>query len=737
MAKRGEKRYFSYIKGLNTEAGPLTFPENSWSAGSNVVPQIDGSVKKRLAVDAEEGYELSSSFASFSLTSAQEQRSALVVDEWTSAGGSGSVNLTVVQMGTRVMFFTNVAEGQSATYISSITLSTVSGNTSIAGTAPISCYSAHGKLLVCSQDTDPILLTYENGVITSETISVEIRDVYGVDDGLAVNERPSTLSTTHNYNLLNQGWDATKQATYYASASKYPSNAQVWTAGKDSNDLFSATQLDKIDFGTSPAAKGRFIFSLFNRDRTAASGVAGITTETETFRPAAVAFWAGRAWYAGVRSSSISNWITYSQVSDTAETFGKCYQEADPTSEQSSDLVATDGGVIPIQEAATILRLVPYNSTLLVFADNGVWAIRGGVDDVFSATSYSVQRLSSVGCIAPRSLVESEQGVMYWGVNGIYLIRRSEGGSYVVDNLTATTIQTLYNDIPENNKPHASGRYFQKDKVVYWLYSATEHSGTVHRYKCNRILALDTRLGAFYTLSLGELASNSPYVFDLFVSKPKATTDTDYTVVDSDEDTVIDSSSNTVQATLTEETYTQSRVKLGVIWPTSSTAFPFTFGEFSVTATSPQKFKDWYSKDTAGIGYASYLLTGYDLGPNGFGATRDFNALYVHVFMNRTETGIDGSGQAINPSSCMLSARWDWADTDVAGKWSTAYEVYRHNRLFLGTPSTSTYDDGYPVVSTRNKVRGRGKSVQFYFLADEDKDMQLVGWQVPFIGDDA
>ena len=734
MSVKGEKRYFTYVKGLNTEAGALTFPENSWSDGSNIIPQIDGSVKRRLAVDAEDGYVLSSAFSTpLTMLAAEEELNAFVLDEWTSAGGNGSVNITVMQAGSKLLFFNNVSSSQTSEFISSLTLTTVSGSTSVVGTSPVSCYSAHGKLLVVSKDTEPLLLTYEDGVITSETITLKIRDLYGVDDGLSVNEKPTTLSNEHRYNLYNQGWDATKVAAYFSSTSTYPSNAQVWTAGKDASDNFSATQLDKIDFGTSPAARGRYVLDLFDRNRTTVSSITGLTTEAEAFRPTAVSFWAGRAWYAGVRSSNISNWVLYSQVSDTSFNFGKCYQDADPTSEQVSDLVATDGGVIPIQEAGTIVRLFPHHNSLMVLADNGVWVVKGGVDSVFSASSYSVERISSVGCIAPRSVVETEQGIIYWGVNGIYLVKQTEVGGLAVDNLTSTTIQTLYNNILESNKPFCSGKYFQKDKIVYWLYNKdVENDAGINRFKFKDVLCLDTRLGAFYTEAIGELSTLSPYVFDILPTKTKSVSTTTFNVQDDSSNQVIDSSSNNVQSSLSTEAYAQSVLKFGVVWPTAPYS-EVTLGEFSTASSSPVKFQDWYSKDSVGVGFSSYLLTGYDLGPQGFGATRNMGAVYVTTFMKRTETGVDDDGQAINPSSCMLSARWDWADSSVAGRWSTPYQIYKHKRVFLSNTST-TYDDGTPIIVTKSKVRGRGKAVQFYFLADEDMDMQLVGWQVPYVG---
>jgi hypothetical protein len=520
MTTAVEKRYFTFVKGLNTEAGYLTFPENSWKGGDNMVPFIDGSIKRRTALDAEVGYQLSSATAStYSANASQETFGAFTLSEWNNVGGDGNVNFTVVQAGAQLLFYNNISSGQSTSYVGQLRLTNALGNTNAAGTSPISVFSANGKLLVVSADTEPLLLTYTAGTIVSSVITISIRDLNGVNDGLAVDTRPSILSTLHQYNLLNQGWtNLARINTYQASSGDYPSNAQVWHAGKDSGGAFSPSVLNNIEFGTSPAAKGRYVIPAFNRDRNTASGLSDIAIETETYRPSTVSFWAGRAWYSGVKSSSIGNWVFYSQVATTDTNYGKCYQDADPTAEDISDLVASDGGIIPIQECGTIVKLIPYSNSMLVVADNGVWHIKTGVDDVFSATSYSVIRISNIGCLAPRSVVETEQGILYWGVNGIFVIKRTETGAYTVESITANTIQTLYNDIEDGNKPHTAGVYYQRDKIVYWLYSDTPHTGLEHRYKFDKLLCLDIRLGSFYTQSINSLATASPYVFDMVVS---------------------------------------------------------------------------------------------------------------------------------------------------------------------------------------------------------------------------
>ena len=54
----GEKQYNTFTKGLITEANPLTYPENSFLDGDNIVLNRDGSIVRRLGIDYEDGYSL-------------------------------------------------------------------------------------------------------------------------------------------------------------------------------------------------------------------------------------------------------------------------------------------------------------------------------------------------------------------------------------------------------------------------------------------------------------------------------------------------------------------------------------------------------------------------------------------------------------------------------------------------------------------------------------------------------
>src|SRR5690242_15122666 len=156
---------------------------------------------------------------------------------------------------------------------------------------------------------------------------------------------------------------------------RYPGNNKQWWVSRadvDDDDKnikagdFMPELLDKMFYGNNHAPQGHYILLAFYKDRSSVSGIAGLPIEAVRERPNTIAFFAGRVWY-GCNST-----IYFSQVLTDRYRAGNCYQEADPTSENISDLIATDGGVIPIPEISKVTRLVPHGGGLLVLATNGV-----------------------------------------------------------------------------------------------------------------------------------------------------------------------------------------------------------------------------------------------------------------------------------------------------------------------------------------------------------------------------
>lgn len=726
----GAKAYNTFVKGLVTEASPLTYPENASIDEENFVLNRDGSRQRRLGLDYEDSYVLSSNIATTTFSDL-----AVTSHEWRNAANNGLYNFAVIQTGATLRFYSLSASSISAG-VKSFTIDLTTYKTSFAtniGSQPIQVSAGKGFLFVVSKDTDPFYVEYNPTADTISTtrITLKQRDFLGLSDGYTTDEQPTALTDAHKYNLLNQGWDTTKIGTYFTSQAKYPSNAQIWMLGKDTSDNFDAALLVKQYVGNTPAPKGHFILDTYSRDRTTASGVPNLTTEIEEHRPTTTAFYAGRVWYAGVQSKvntgpTINGDIYFSQILVDPSYAGLCYQQSDPTSEEISDILDTDGGIIRIPEIENVIELVPIRNALVVIASNGVWQISGATDAGFLATSYQVIKITDVGAIAADTVVAVENKAFYWAESGIYLLTPDEvSGTLVAKNLTETTIQTLYLDISSVGKLYATANYDATARRVTWLYNDSDsYTGATYKYKYDTELVFDLVLGSWSKYTISSLASLSPYVAGYITTPSFNVLSNAFNVVVGGVQVQV----SAVNVTLTETYQAEGLVssKYLVVKPQSGgTNSKITFGLYNNTT-----FMDWKTADGTGITYSSYLVTGYEL----FGdIMRKKDVVYLVTHFNKTETGFTQTGDALNlisPSSCMIQYRWDWSDHTNSGKWGTAFQAYRFLRNYIPDNVNDPFNYGYSVIVTKNKIRGTGKALSFYIYSETGKDLQLLGWSV-------
>jgi len=727
-AQASVKDSFTFVGGLNTEGGYFITPEESWKEGVNVVPNTDGHISRRNGIDYENLYQLYDS----QITAGNKNLWAFTVGTWSSVAGNGNLNFFVTQIGYTLHFYEGSTGSVSAakkSFTVDLRSYKASGNPEVDGTAVASFASTYGRLIVTTGNTDPILIEYTptTDTITVTRITVRMRDFEGFPSpyGVEIEKTQAEWGDFYNkalYNLYNQGWTDTQINAYKsANSGKLPANTKTWINGKDTNDDFSATVLNKIDFGTSPAPNGRFILNAFYKERT------GIV-ESIYFRPKVCSFFAGRAWYSGVGADKQLGTVYFSQVLDDISKVGNCFQNNDPTSEIFSDLQDSDGGVIQIPDAGDIISLQPLGRGIAVLAANGVWFI-SGIDSGFTAANYAVERVTNVGCISAKSVVAVEDSLLYFSNTGIYTVSPGTTGSeFSAKNVSDKNIKTFYQDIPTINKLFAEGSYNASDKVVYWLYSTSTTTNTSEgRYNKDSVLALDLRLGSWYWFGF----DTSLGVIPVSLESTKETTalEIDFEVVVGNDDVLVGTDS--VETTLPVLNGTQQQFKFMVLHPVTNNNYSVTFADLVNTRNSSTRFKDWYSYNTAGVEKQAYALTGYNMGGNG--PARQKTGAYLTVFMKRTETAFDGSANPVNPSSCKLQVRWDFTDNSNTGKWQDEVQVYKQPRPFLAAPNTD-FDDGYPLVISKNKLRGRGKAVQFKFSSEAGYDMQIVGWTGTFVG---
>ena len=392
---------------------------------------------------------------------------------------------------------------------------------------------------------------------------------------------------------------------------------------------------------------------------------------------------------------------------------------ADPTSSDISDIIDTDGGTIQLPDITKVVKLVSTKSSLLVFAENGVWEVFGDLGG-FKATSFQASKITSIGTESARSIIEVNGSVAYWSRSGIFILTQDNTtGRYQSESITLTTIQSLYNNISNIAIQNAVGMYEEQENRIRWLYNDDEDYATNNYItKYNKELVLDLTLKSFYPNTISPLASGSPFISD-YIPLPR------FTSTDSTEDVIVGTDvvlAATVGVTVTTSLRSNRRTTYSFL---VSAGTDITIGRYSNTS-----FLDWYTENTAGVDYSSYVITGYDT----FGdLMRKKYVPYLFMYFDRTEDGFTDVGGALmpdNPSGCLVQAQWDWADSINSGKWGTAFQTYRYKRNYIPTGTSDTFDYGKNIIVTKSKLRGNGKALSLRIESEAGKDCKLLGWAV-------
>ena len=744
MAAKTEKVFRSFVKGLITEASPLTFPENASIDEQNFVLNRDGSRSRRLGLDYEGTYAKTST----GLTADDIKEGKQSFHRWDTPSGTSSIAIGVVRVKNKLWFVDLLTSAPSANLLNSgnpITITGLSNNN-------IETSTLNNQLIIVGKDLDkPVVLSYDytTDTVSQRTVDIKVRDIWGLDDSLEDDERPATLSDEHKYNLRNQGWnenivtkgggDALDET--FTALSAYPSNSDQWTLGKISNssdadyEKFDPEVLEKNSQSRYSVSRGSIVIDAFDRgsSREAGTDVTGLNSDTETGNISTVASYAQRIFYSGIdstvtdgdaKSPNYSGYIFFTKVVTSDSDFGKCYQEADPTDPGINDIIDSDGGTIQIPEATRIVKIASSQSSLLVFAENGIWEIYGDTGG-FIASSFQANKISTNGIFNANSVVNINGNFMYWSKAGIYtLVTDAASGRFRAETISLTTIQTLFLQIPDIGKNNCKGFYDEKENRVRWLYNDADditytNNNYINRY--TKELVFDLTLQAFYTNVFSQLATSSPYVADYIEVPGYAISSFDEAVLVTNGNTVIDSNSDTVVTTEDLLLNRSSQFSYLTIAGTN----------FTISKFNNLTFKDWKTEDGTGANYSSYLVTGYELFND---VMRDKQTPYIFFYFNRTEDGYTADGANLilnNQSSCKVQAQWNWANSANSGKWGNEFQAYRLLRNYIPSGSGDPFDYGDGVIVTKSKLRGSGKTLSIKISSEEGKDMKLLGWAVP------
>jgi hypothetical protein len=683
----------NFVKGLITEATGLNYPENSCIETWDCEFDFFGRVARRLGIDLELNH---------TDKAIDKTASAITTYTWKNVTGDGAVSFIVTQIGNTLYFYSteNTSSLSANILVSTINLSTYTP----VGAPAARLYDCQftdglGKLYIFHPYLEHFYVTYDanTDTVSATTYTLKVRDFEGdTADPYTVAERPTStlaaLNGPHRYNLYNQGWAKSDLSTPELSAwdtafTTMPSNADVWWDFKNASDAFDTTTVVNSGRGNSPAPNGHFIMTAYNLDRTTISGLASLTTTTSgTARASCGAFHAGRVFFSGVNATGYTGKIYFSQIIEKAPQVGYCYQANDPTSETLFDLLPADGGVISMPEAGTIYKLFSMANGLLVFAYRGVFFITGSTGIGFTATDYTVSKISSVRTVSANSFVDVNGVPMWWNTDGIFTVQGAQGGPQV-QSVSISTIQSFFNSIPNNAKPFAKGEFNPLAQTVQWLFASTEPGTTEEQHTFDAILNFNVLTGAFYPWTIDTIHAS---VHGLVVVDGVGGTTVEETVVDEAAVTVVDSLGNTVVANILSNASVLPRTKFLTSHEDGGTKF--TWAEHR-----DEDYVDW---DTLGAeNYTSYFVTGYKIHGN---AMTKFQPMYVNVYN-------EGEGAAY------IQGIWDYAHETSTGRYSSRQLM--------------TFDDpNYTNLSKRVKIRGHGRTLQYHVASVPGEPFNIAGW---------
>jgi hypothetical protein len=491
-------------------------------------------------------------------------------------------------------------------------------------------------------------------------------------------------------------------STWYTAITQYPSNSDVWWVYKNPQGIFSnsppvgqnslSTTISNSVVSKSQAPKGAYTFPAFNINRSAVSGIGSLTTVSTLARPSVGTWFQGRVWYSGVNANFqptgdaiYKTWtenIYFSQIVNNANDFGSCFQTNDPTSENLFDLLPTDGGVITIQGSGSIYELFPIQNGLIVRAANGIWFITGSQGIGFSATDYTVTKISGVESVSQRPSVNVQGYPVFWNQEGIWTVMPSaQGGGLVVENVALDTILTFYSNIPLASKQYVRGDYNPITYEIQWLYRSTVEGGISNRYQFDTILCLNTHTKAFYHFVVTTGGGAMNLVGINFVQGPGGT--------------------NTPVPAFKYYCYGA--------------------GAYTFAQEFPSVYYDWTSTGTP-VSYTSSFTTAYYLHGGGI---KKFQPNYLYMYSRNAAT-----------ASYVVQGTWDFAVSGNSGRVSVRQQVNNnisttYQIAGYGTKTVNFFTPtNYGMMYRRHKLRGRGTTMQIQVTSIAGQPFDFMGWAI-------
>src|SRR5437660_6079770 len=173
----------NFTGGLKTEFTGLNFPENAATDTVNCIYSIIGEVFLREGIDLETGYVT---------RNIDKTNKAVSSFKWTNAGGDGTSEIYVLQVGSNVFFYrtSDLSGGGSlSSKIMGFTLDlTVFQSEALTTFFECEYAMGNGYLFIFHPDMNPVYCSYDGTNISARYITLQVRAFNGVPEpGVTVN----------------------------------------------------------------------------------------------------------------------------------------------------------------------------------------------------------------------------------------------------------------------------------------------------------------------------------------------------------------------------------------------------------------------------------------------------------------------------------------------------------------------------------------------------------------------
>lgn len=257
--ERSLANMYNFTKGLNTDASPLLFPQNTCREIVNYIPDVNGSISIRKALELAN----TGTLATPPTIPTLDQDKPATVHRWRRA--NAFLNLVVVHVAGMLYFYREVADGLE--YYDAIGLSLVK-NTAVADITlgSVSISTTIGYLYITGDKITPAYIECTDAGVLRNPISITLyeREFTGEDeDTYDTKQRPTTLTNIKDYNLRNRGWSKKLLDQFKKEQGVFPSLSdnyqQGYYVGKDGFELWRSQEIFDIEPTLSSAPKGKIV----------------------------------------------------------------------------------------------------------------------------------------------------------------------------------------------------------------------------------------------------------------------------------------------------------------------------------------------------------------------------------------------------------------------------------------------------------------------------------------------